>query len=99
MPKQINISSSSSNNNNKKTKIKLEVLRKLLVYSDGRDKFLKILQYFSKIILWLHINESKTKRPILYSRLTALTSQFSNTRKIIRLTHFLEPYSEFKEYV
>nr|CAG8516059.1 15028_t:CDS:2 [Entrophospora candida]CAG8648266.1 13001_t:CDS:2 [Entrophospora candida] len=86
----------ASNNNNK---IRIEILRKLLVHSDGRDKCLKILQYFSKIILLLHVKKNKSKHPILYSRLTALTTQFSNTRKIIRLAHFLEPYSEFKEYI
>ncbi|CAG8517076.1 13542_t:CDS:2 [Funneliformis mosseae] len=77
----------------------VDILRKLLVHSDGRDKFLKIIQYFGKIILWLHINKKKTKYPKLYSRLIAMTSQFSNTRKIIRLAHFLEPYADFKEYV
>ncbi|CAG8657126.1 9444_t:CDS:2, partial [Funneliformis caledonium] len=77
----------------------VDILRRLLVHSDGRDKFLKIIQYFGKIILWLHINKKKTKYPKLYSRLIAMTSQFSNTRKIIRLAHFLEPYADFKEYV
>jgi len=77
----------------------VEILRRLLVHSDGRDKSLKIIQYFGKIILWLHINKNKTKYPKLYPRLIAMTSQFSNTRKIIRLAHFLEPYTDFKEYV
>jgi len=76
-----------------------EILRRLLVHSDGRDKYLKIIQYFGKIILWLHINKNKSKYPKLHSRLSAMNSQFSNTRKIIRLAHFLEPYSDFKEYV
>ncbi|CAG8768313.1 5639_t:CDS:1, partial [Racocetra fulgida] len=31
-------------------------------------------------------------------RLKAMTSQFSTTRKIIRLAHFLEPYSDLREY-
>ncbi|CAI2163289.1 3508_t:CDS:2 [Funneliformis geosporum] len=77
----------------------VEILRRLLVHSDGRDKSLKVTQYFGKIILWLHINKNKTKYPKLYSRLNVMTSQFSNTRKIIRLAHFLEPYADFKEYV
>ncbi|RIA85019.1 peroxisomal biogenesis factor 11 [Glomus cerebriforme] len=76
-----------------------EILRRLLVHSDGRDKFLKIIQYFGKIILWLHVKNNKSKYPKLYHRLIAMTSQFSNTRKIIRLAHFLEPYADFKEYV
>ena len=76
-----------------------EILRRLLVHSDGRDKYLKVIQYFGKVILWLHVNKNKSKYPKLYPRLTAMNSQFSNTRKIIRLAHFLEPYSDFKEYV
>ncbi|CAB4435689.1 unnamed protein product [Rhizophagus irregularis] len=76
-----------------------EILRRLLVHSDGRDKFLKIIQYFGKIILWTHIGKNKSKYPKLYPRLIAMTSQFSNTRKIIRLAHFLEPYSDLNDYV
>ncbi|GBB99598.1 hypothetical protein RclHR1_03580005 [Rhizophagus clarus] len=76
-----------------------EILRRLLVHSDGRDKFLKIIQYFGKIVLWLHINKNKSKYPKLYPRLLAMTAQFSNTRKIIRLAHFLEPYADFNDYV
>ncbi|CAG8552984.1 557_t:CDS:2 [Scutellospora calospora] len=92
----------------------LHALR-LLVHSDGRDKTLKIIQYFGKIILWLQARKTSSKsskydhfiNSVLYilirdrnvtPRLKAMTSHFSTTRKIIRLAHFLEPYSDLCEY-
>ncbi|CAG8564344.1 19003_t:CDS:2 [Racocetra persica] len=89
----------------------VEILRRLLVHSDGRDKTLKIIQYFGKIILWIHDRKVSKVNPVIFlfyrnkyflsrvsPRLKAMTSQFSTTRKIIRLAHFLEPYSDLREY-
>ncbi|CAG8633919.1 27573_t:CDS:2 [Dentiscutata erythropus] len=94
----------------------VDILRRLLVHSDGRDKTLKIIQYFGKIILWLQTRRApksihgrllnvitllirnKSFSSNVTPRLKAMTSQFSTTRKIIRLAHFLEPYSELREY-
>ncbi|CAG8543203.1 8293_t:CDS:2 [Paraglomus brasilianum] len=76
-----------------------EVLRRMLLLSDGRDKTMKVVQYFTKIVFWLYLSDNKSKYPTLHARGSALTSQFSTTRKIIRLFHFLEPYTDFREYV
>ncbi|CAG8811781.1 2848_t:CDS:1, partial [Gigaspora rosea] len=95
----------------------IEILRRLLVHSDGRDKTLKIIQYFGKIILWLQASKTPKSKygrlinPITFlfirdkaflskatPRLKAMTSQFSTTRKIIRLAHFIEPYSDLCDY-
>ncbi|CAG8843803.1 8127_t:CDS:1, partial [Racocetra persica] len=84
-----------------------EILRRLLVHSDGRDKALKIIQYFGKIILWIRDPKvSKVNYYIFYlcyrkksfPRLKAMTSQFGTTRKIIRLAHFLEPFLNLLEH-
>ncbi|RIB17683.1 peroxisomal biogenesis factor 11 [Gigaspora rosea] len=76
----------------------IEILRRLLVHSDGRDKTLKIIQYFGKIILWLQASKTPKSKYGPTPRLKAMTSQFSTTRKIIRLAHFIEPYSDLCDY-
>ncbi|KAG9286646.1 hypothetical protein G9A89_012196 [Geosiphon pyriformis] len=99
----------SSSKQTKRPKVpNIEIFRRLVLLSDGRDKTLKIIQYSAKLYLWavlspssllakhrLHTSVSSTIKP----RLSALTSHFSTTRKIFRLAHFLEPYTEFRDYV
>ncbi|CAG8483541.1 6374_t:CDS:2 [Diversispora eburnea] len=99
-----------------------EILRRLLVHSDGRDKTLKIVQYVGKIILWLNFyRKSKDYKkssfyrifpippeiflrfingstPSYIPRIKIMVDEFSKTRKIIRLAHFLEPYAELRKY-
>lgn len=100
-----------------------EILRRLLVHSDGRDKSLKIIQYVGKILLWLHLTrKSKAPRKTFFynlskllkvfrpppsplfefstyaPRIQTMAKEFSNTRKIMRLAHFLEPYTELRKY-
>ncbi|GAB5587827.1 hypothetical protein Unana1_02727 [Umbelopsis nana] len=73
------------------------VLRKVLTITDGRDKALKLIQYFIKIILH---HGFIAKRWPLHASLSALASQFSTTRKIIRLGHIIEPTAElYNAYV
>lgn len=67
------------------------VLRKVLTLTDGRDKALKLIQYFIKIILHHEFIGKKWK---LFSSLSALASNFSTARKIIRLGHIIEPAAE-----
>ncbi|KAG2176336.1 hypothetical protein INT43_005570 [Umbelopsis isabellina] len=69
----------------------VDILRKVLTITDGRDKALKLIQYFIKIIL--HHGLISKKRSI-YASLAALASNFSTTRKIIRLGHIIEPAAE-----
>lgn len=67
------------------------VVRKVLTITDGRDKALKLIQYFIKIVLH---HGFITKRWPLHASLSALASNFSTTRKIIRLGHIIEPTAE-----
>lgn len=82
----------------KSTKSALAIFRQLLLVADGRDKTLKVIQYFVKILFWAHLSQRKKRYPLLYQRLSALASNFSTTRKIIRLGHVVEPYSTFLTY-
>ncbi|KAH8555381.1 peroxisomal biogenesis factor 11 [Umbelopsis sp. PMI_123] len=67
------------------------ILRKVLTLTDGRDKALKLIQYFIKIILHHGFIEKKRS---MHASLSALASNFSTTRKIIRLGHIIEPAAE-----
>jgi hypothetical protein len=69
----------------------IDILRKVLTLTDGRDKALKLIQYFIKIILH---HGFVSKQRSLYASLAALASNFSTTRKIIRLGHIIEPAAE-----
>ncbi|KAI7865591.1 peroxisomal biogenesis factor 11-domain-containing protein [Spinellus fusiger] len=59
------------------------IVQSLLQDLDGRDKTIKIIQYFLKVLVHYHYFPSKQWSPI--------TSQFSLTRKILRLGHAVEP--------
>jgi hypothetical protein len=72
------------------TLVKILVLRKILLLTDGRDKLMKVMQYGSKILLWkVFIAETTPKQ-----RLGSLANQLSTTRKLIRLGHCLEPFAD-----
>ncbi|RUP45509.1 peroxisomal biogenesis factor 11-domain-containing protein [Jimgerdemannia flammicorona] len=72
----------------------LTTLRKFLLVTDGRDKALKLVQYVVKFLLWSYIDGRKKVHPDLHRHLRALASNFSTTRKIIRLGHVVEPYGD-----
>ncbi|KAG2187418.1 hypothetical protein INT44_005106 [Umbelopsis vinacea] len=74
-----------------KAKPPVTILRQVLTLTDGRDKALKLIQYFIKIILHHGFIDKKWK---LFSSLSALASNFSTARKIIRLGHIIEPTAE-----
>ena len=70
--------------------VKLLVLRKILLLTDGRDKLMKVVQYGSKLLLWkIFVSENNVNK-----RLGSLSTQFSITRKILRLGHFMEPFND-----
>ncbi|KAJ3396722.1 hypothetical protein HDU92_002088 [Lobulomyces angularis] len=78
------------------------VLRKSLVNSskkikrvqnDGRDKILKCVQYAAKFLVSQNLVKSEDK----IKKLKNLASQFSITRKILRLIHFLDPLEKLME--
>jgi len=59
---------------------------------DGRDKTIKVVQYFAKVFLWLFLSNTKQYK-VLADRVKALAKQFSTTRKVLRLGHFVDPLS------
>ncbi|KAI9018078.1 peroxisomal biogenesis factor 11-domain-containing protein [Phycomyces nitens] len=65
------------------------IVQKMLQDLDGRDKTIKIIQYFLKMLVHYHFLQSKRWSP--------LTSQFSMTRKILRLGHVIGPIRELLE--
>ncbi|KAI8924199.1 peroxisomal biogenesis factor 11-domain-containing protein [Entophlyctis helioformis] len=69
------------------------VFRKILLLNDGRDKVLKCFQYTAKVLLWCLITDAK-RFPGSHTRASIIASQFSTTRKIIRLGHWLEPLND-----
>ncbi|KAI9217783.1 peroxisomal biogenesis factor 11 [Blastocladiella britannica] len=71
---------------------------KYLKIADGRDKALKIVQYGFKVLLWAEII-TKTSHPTAHPRISAVVSQFSLTRRVLRLGHVVEPYSELRDVV
>ncbi|CEP13123.1 hypothetical protein [Parasitella parasitica] len=62
------------------------ILQKLLKELDGRDKLMKIIQYFIKILL--HYKLAKAKH------WSAITSHFSMTRKLLRFGTAIGPIKE-----
>lgn len=64
----------------------LNVLQKLLKDLDGRDKIMKTIQYFIKILLHYKLANAKY--------LSTITSHFSMTRKLLRLGSGLGPMRE-----
>ncbi|KAL7747610.1 hypothetical protein RI367_007051 [Sorochytrium milnesiophthora] len=72
---------------------RFQLLSALLQLNDGRDKLLKVVQYFFKVLLWSHVKSGKS-HPFLHPRISSVASNFSTTRKILRLGHAVEPYLE-----
>ncbi|KAI8087662.1 peroxisomal biogenesis factor 11-domain-containing protein [Gilbertella persicaria] len=66
----------------------LNVLQRLLKELDGRDKMMKVIQYFIKILLHYKVVKAK--------HWSTLTSHFSMTRKILRLGTALGPLREIQ---
>lgn len=64
----------------------LNVIQKLLKELDGRDKLMKIFQYFIKILLHYKLVQTK--------HWSTLTSHFSMTRKLLRLGTAIGPMRE-----
>ncbi|KAG0270125.1 hypothetical protein DFQ27_000426 [Actinomortierella ambigua] len=67
-----------------------KILRRISNEIDGRDKTVKVIQYFAKVFLWLFLADSKRYK-VLAARVKALAKQFSTTRKVLRLGHFVDP--------
>ncbi|KAG0222646.1 hypothetical protein BGX31_008970 [Mortierella sp. GBA43] len=67
-----------------------QIVREISDALDGRDKMIKVVQYFAKVFLWLFLSDPK-KYKLLATRMKALAKQFSTTRKIFRLGHFIDP--------
>ncbi|ORX87436.1 hypothetical protein K493DRAFT_319669 [Basidiobolus meristosporus CBS 931.73] len=74
----------------------LTIFKKCLLLTDGRDKFLKVIQYFSKLLLLIVLKNPK-RYPNVYKRMSSMVSAFSSTRKILRLGNFLEPYGTVQD--
>jgi hypothetical protein len=70
--------------------VRVLVIRKILLLNDGRDKILKVAQYSAKVLLWLVLMEKSVNQ----TRAKQIATHFSIVRKVIRLGHFLEPFSE-----
>lgn len=67
-----------------------QIIREISDVVDGRDKTIKVIQYFAKVFLWLFLSDPK-QYAVLATRLKALAKQFSTTRKVLRLGHFIDP--------
>ncbi|KAF9150815.1 Peroxisomal membrane protein PMP27 [Linnemannia schmuckeri] len=67
-----------------------QIIREISDVVDGRDKTIKVVQYFAKVFLWLFLSDPK-QYTVLATRLKALAKQFSTTRKVLRLGHFIDP--------
>lgn len=68
----------------------LNVIQKLLKELDGRDKIMKIIQYFIKILLHYNLVQAK--------HWSNITSHFSMTRKLLRLGTAIEPIRQLSPY-
>lgn len=74
---------------------KLLTLRQVMLISDGRDKVLKVLQYFSKAFLWASDVENNKEKGFQYTEnINCLIAQFSITRKLLRLFHATDPINK-----
>ncbi|KAG4100676.1 hypothetical protein H8356DRAFT_1339651 [Neocallimastix lanati (nom. inval.)] len=70
-------------------------LRQVMLISDGRDKVLKVFQYFSKAFLWFSDVENNKERGFQYTdNINCLIAQFSITRKLLRLFHATDPFNK-----
>ncbi|KAL1923189.1 uncharacterized protein VTP21DRAFT_9565 [Calcarisporiella thermophila] len=75
------------------------IFRRMLVLTDGRDKTLKLIQYFCKLLLIYVLKQNTVRFKELRKRLSSLISNFSTTRKILRLGHGIESYAVLAEYL
>ncbi len=69
-------------------------LRQVMLISDGRDKVLKVFQYFSKAFLWASDVDNREKGFKYTDNINALIAQFSITRKLLRLFHVTDPINK-----
>ncbi|KAF9964718.1 Peroxisomal membrane protein PMP27 [Mortierella alpina] len=67
-----------------------QIVREISDVVDGRDKTIKVVQYFCKVFLWAFLSNPK-QSAVLAARMKALAKQFSTTRKVLRLGHFIDP--------
>ncbi|KAF9949097.1 hypothetical protein BGZ72_009060 [Mortierella alpina] len=67
-----------------------QIVREISDVVDGRDKTIKVVQYFCKVFLWAFLSNPK-QYTVLAARMKALAKQFSTTRKVLRLGHFIDP--------
>ncbi|KAF9913225.1 hypothetical protein BX616_010132 [Lobosporangium transversale] len=67
-----------------------QIIREISEALDGRDKMIKVVQYFAKVFLWLFLS-NPVQYKVLATRIKALAKQFSTTRKVFRLGHFVDP--------
>ncbi|KAG9322275.1 hypothetical protein KVV02_006698 [Mortierella alpina] len=67
-----------------------QIVREISDVVDGRDKTIKVVQYFCKVFLWVFLSNPK-QYAVLAARMKALAKQFSTTRKVLRLGHFIDP--------
>ncbi|KAJ3299292.1 hypothetical protein HK104_009411 [Borealophlyctis nickersoniae] len=72
--------------------VQLLILQRILLTNDGRDKILKIVQYSLKTVLWYRA-AAAAKNP----KADKVISQFSLTRKIIRLNNWANSIAEMDE--
>jgi hypothetical protein len=68
----------------------LNIIQKFLKELDGRDKLMKIVQYFIKILLHYHLVKAK--------HWSTITSHFSMTRKLLRLGTAIGPMREIAPF-
>jgi len=74
---------------------KILTLRQVMLISDGRDKVLKVLQYFSKAFLWASDVENNNEKGFQYTEnINCMIAQFSITRKLLRLFHVTDPINK-----
>ncbi|ORX45404.1 hypothetical protein BCR36DRAFT_299535 [Piromyces finnis] len=69
-------------------------LRQVMLISDGRDKVLKVFQYFSKAMLWASDANNREKGFKYTENVNAMIAQFSITRKLLRLFHVTDPINK-----
>ncbi|KAG0198949.1 hypothetical protein BGX28_007692 [Mortierella sp. GBA30] len=67
-----------------------QIVREISDLVDGRDKTIKVVQYFCKVFLWAFLSNPK-EYAVFAARMKALAKQFSTTRKVLRLGHFIDP--------
>ncbi|KAI9027882.1 peroxisomal biogenesis factor 11 [Hyaloraphidium curvatum] len=77
-------------------------LKRIILITDGRDKVLKQIQYAMRVAILEVLGAStaaREKNAALLPRMQALISQFSITRKVLRLGHYVESFEAFWGFV